>query len=469
LTSQTVELLVSISREAPRTLRAQIEDQLRTAIRDGRLRAKARVPSTRDLAQQLGVSRPVVVEAYEQLAAEGYLVLRQGARPRVADCVGPCRTPVRRPVPAAEPPRFDFRPGVPDLSAFPRSAWLRALREALATMRDADFGYTDPQGCPSLREALAEYLGRVRGVVADSANVIVTSGFCQGRIFLCRALAAAGARRVAVEDPSLREVQDAVTAAGLDLVPIPVDDDGMRIDALERAAPDAVVLTPAHQYPTGVVMSGERRAAFLAWLRGHRALAIEDDYDAEYRYDRAPVGALQPLQPDRIVYAGTTSKTLAPALRLGWLVVPPALREPVTQQQRLVDFGVPRIDQHAFALFLASGELDRHLRRMRGRYRARRDALIAAVRQDLPEATVCGIAAGLHATIRLPDGDNERAVQEEALRRGVAVTRLGDYALSRRAAPPTLVFAYARSSEPAIRAGVRELAAAVRAARAGRA
>jgi GntR family transcriptional regulator/MocR family aminotransferase len=466
LTSQTVEVLVSVARDGRRTLRAQIEDQLRVAIRDGRLRARALVPSTRDLAQQLGVSRPIVVEAYAQLAAEGYLVLRQGARPRVADCVGPCRTPARRKARVEEQPRFDFRPGVPDLSAFPRSAWLRALREALATMRDADFGYTDPQGCAPLREALADYLGRVRGVVADSSNVIVTSGFCQGRIFLCRALAASGARRVAVEDPSLRELQQAVTGAGLEIVPIPVDDDGMVVEALERAAPDAVLITPAHQYPTGVVMSGERRAAFLAWLRRHRALAIEDDYDAEYRYDRAPVGALQPLLPERIVYAGTTSKTLAPALRLGWLVVPPALREPLMHQQRLVDFGVPRIEQHAFALFLESGELDRHLRRMRGRYRARRDALIAAVRRELPEASICGIAAGLHATIRLPDGTDDRAVQEQALRRGVALTRLGDYSVSRRTAPPTLVFAYARSSEPAIRAGVRELAAAVRAARA---
>jgi GntR family transcriptional regulator/MocR family aminotransferase len=211
------------------------------------------------------------------------------------------------------------------------------------------------------------------------------------------------------------------------------------------------------------VLSGERRAAVLEWLRRHDAIAIEDDYDAEYRYDRAPVGALQSLDPDRIVYAGTASKTLAPALRMGWLVVPQRLLEPVSQQRRLADFGCPRIEQHALAGFLTRGELDRHLRRMRGRYRSRRDTLVEAMRQALPEAGVCGIAAGLHATIRLPDGHDEVAIRDEARRRGVALTAMSDYQLVARGGPPTLLLGYAGSSEPAIRAGVRVLAAAIKA------
>jgi GntR family transcriptional regulator/MocR family aminotransferase len=213
-------------------------------------------------------------------------------------------------------------------------------------------------------------------------------------------------------------------------------------------------------------MSGERRAALLAWLRARGTIAIEDDYDAEYRYDRAPVGSLQGLDPERIVYAGTASKTLAPALRLGWLVVPPSLRQAVTQQQRVADFGMPRIEQHAFAIFLSRGELDRHLRRMRVRYRERRDTLVASLHQLLPQAAVCGVAAGLHATVRFPGGCDERAIQEEALRRGVACSRLGDYFIGPRRAAPTLVMSYARLAEPAIKAGVRELAAAVAAIRA---
>ncbi len=336
------------------------------------------------------------------------------------------------------------------------------MREGLAKMEDADLGYTDPHGAEVLRQALSDYLGRVRGVVTDPSRVLVTSGFAQARALVCRALAAQGARRIAVEDPSHTDLWESVVPAGLTMVPIPVDGAGMQVEVLERATADAVVVTPAHQHPSGAVMSGERRAALLAWLRDRDAIAIEDDYDAEYRYDRAPVGALQSLDPDRIVYGGTASKTLAPALRLGWLVVPLRLLDAVKQQQLLSDYGGPRIEQHGFAEFLVRGELDRHLRRMRCRYRARRDALVDALRRSLPEAVICGIAAGLHGTVRLPKGDDELAIRDEAARRGIALTAMSDHRLSSRDGPPTLLLGYARSPEPVIRAGVRELAAAIR-------
>jgi GntR family transcriptional regulator/MocR family aminotransferase len=332
----------------------------------------------------------------------------------------------------------------------------------MAKMRDADLGYSDPHGSEVLRQALTDYLGRVRGVVTDPARVLITSGFAQGRTLVCRALAALGATRVAVEDPSHAELWEAVVPAGLTMVPIPVDEAGIRVDLLERVTADAVVVTPAHQHPSGAVMTGDRRAGLLAWLRDHDAVAIEDDYDAEYRYDRAPVGALQSLDPDRIVYGGTASKTLAPALRMGWIVVPPRLLAAVKQQQLLSDYGGPRIEQHGFAEFLIRGELDRHLRRMRSRYRARRDALVAALRRSLPEARICGIAAGLHGTVRLPYGDDELAIRDEAARRGIALTAMSDHQLSARGGPPTLLLGYAGSPEPTIRAGVRELAAAIR-------
>ncbi len=458
-----IELLVSLSRESTRTLGRQIEDQLRDKIRAKILRPGSRIPSTRDLANELGVSRPIVVGAYAQLAAEGYLVLRQGARPYVAGCARPSRPAVLLDAVPEQEPLYDFRPGVPDLSAFPRSAWLRSMREALRTMPNDALGYTDPHGSDVLRVALSDYLGRVRGVVSDPSRVIVTSGWAQGRMLVCRALAAAGAKRVAIEDPCGTEAKDSIWRAGLKLVPIPVDDSGIRVDALERATADAVIVTPAHQYPKGAVLSGERRAALLEWLRRHDAIAIEDDYDAEYRYDRAPVGALQALDPDRIVYAGTASKTLAPALRLGWLVVPRRLLERVSAEQELADFGGPRIEQHAFADFLSRGELDRHLRRMRGRYRARRDAMVEAIRDVLPEAGICGIAAGLHAAVRLPEGYDELAIHDEAWRRGIALTTMTKYLIKARSGPPTLLLAYARLSEETIRDGVRELSGAIRA------
>jgi GntR family transcriptional regulator / MocR family aminotransferase len=465
LTSRPLDLLIAVDRTRPRTLGRQIEDQLRQAIRDDALRPGSRLPSTRDLARELGVSRPIVVDAYAQLAGEGYLELRPGTRPRVTGCAGPSRAPAAKRVEPLPPPRFDFRPGVPDVAAFPRSAWLRSVREALATMREADFGYTDPHGTEVLRQALRDYLGRVRGVVTDAERVVITSGYGQGRSLVMRALAALGRKRVAVEDPCHDEVRASAAGAGLELLPISVDGEGIRVDELEGTDAHAVFVTPAHQYPTGAVLSGARRAALLDWQRRRGAVAVEDDYDAEYRYDRAPVGALQALDAERVVYAGTASKTLAPAMRLGWLVVPPQLLEPVQRQQRQADFGVSRIDQHAFADFLSRGELDRHLRRMRVRYRARRDALVEALADALPEARVHGIRAGLHVTVQLLPSDRGRAIREEAARRGVALTAMDDYFLGAERESSVLLLGYARSVEPMIRAGVRELAAAVRTAR----
>ncbi|MEP6494388.1 MAG: PLP-dependent aminotransferase family protein [bacterium] len=464
MTSQPFELLISVTRDDKRRLGAQIEEQFRLAIRAGTLRRGTRIPSTRDLSRQLGVSRPIVVDAYAQLAAEGYLTLSHGSRPRVSASAVGGKVRAIESVESKRPPRFDFMPAVPDLSSFPRTGWLRAAREALASMSDNDFGYGDPHGSEVLRVALVEYLGRARGVIADAAQVVVTSGYAQGRVLACRALKASGAKRIAVEDPSYSE-WEAVTDAGLEMVPVPLDDHGMQVSVLERAGADAVMLTPSHQFPTGIAMSGERRTAVLAWLRATHAIAIEDDYDAEYRYDRAPVGALQALEPDSIIYAGTASKTLAPALRLGWLVVPQRLLAAVQAEQRRADFGCPRIDQHILAEFVTSGELDRHLRRMRVRYRARRDALVGAIAAELPEAEVYGIAAGLHATVRLPIGYNEHAIRDEARRQGIALDILSDHRVASRGGSPTLLLGYARNSEPTIRAGVRELAIAIRATR----
>jgi GntR family transcriptional regulator/MocR family aminotransferase len=463
-TSQPIELLVSVDRGAPVTLGAQIEGQLRRAVRAGALHTGAQVPSTRDLARQLGISRRVVVDAYAQLAAEGYLTLRQGARPRVAAAPAAGAT-AAAPAPAPPPPRFDFRPSHPDVSSFPRAGWLRALRGALATMTDAELGYGDPRGVEALRAGLSDYLGRVRGVVSAPERVLITCGYSQAHDLVCRALLAAGARRIAFEDPSDDERRLAAGRAGLDVVAVPVDAEGIRVDELARSGADAVILTPAHQFPTGVVLSAGRRTALLAWLREADAVAIEDDYDAEYRYDRAAVGALQGLAPDRVVYAGSVSKTLAPALRLGWLVLPPALLEPVKFEKHLADMGSSRVDQHAFAGFLARGELDRHLRRMRIRYRRRRDALVAALAAEVPEATVEGIAAGLHATVRLPDEYDEDRIVAEAAARRIALGTVSAY----RVTPghrPLLLLGYATGSEPAIWAGVRALREAVAAARA---
>jgi GntR family transcriptional regulator/MocR family aminotransferase len=352
----------------------------------------------------------------------------------------------------------DFRPGRPDVSQFPRAAWLRSLRRALDEADNEHLGYPDRRGMPQLREALATYLNRVRGAAADAGQVVISNGFSQGLALVCEVLRAGGARRVAVEDPSHSGSRAAIAAAGLEVVGIPVDEDGLRINALERTRADAVLVTPAHQYPTGGVLPPECRAQLVAWATRHDALIIEDDYDAEYRYDREPIGCIQGLAPDRVVYGGSASKTLAPGLRIGWLIVPAALADRVAVVKERFDNGTATLDQLAFADFLARGEHDRHLRRMRPIYRQRRDALLAALKRHLPTLRPTGTAAGLHLLAWLPDGIDEADFVARAAERGVGVYSLAPYRLS-TGIEPGLIFGYSGVSEAAIERGIERLTA----------
>jgi GntR family transcriptional regulator / MocR family aminotransferase len=448
------DLFVGLDREDPRPLRGQLEEQLRDGVRSGRLHAGTALPSTRALAAELGVARGVVVEAYGQLAAEGFLVARRGSATRVAK-VAPAAAPAA-PAPLARlpPARFDMRPESADRGAFPRQAWLAATRRALAAAPDADLGYGSWAGAPGLRAVLAAYLGRARGVVAEPDHIVVTAGITQAIALLAGLLRARGARRVVVEEPGFWQHRTILRRAGLELAPVEVDERGLRTDALPPAA--AALVTPAHQFPTGAVLAPERRAALVEWAAAHDALVIEDDYDGEYRYDREPVGALQGFGGDRVAYLGSTSKTLAPALRLGWTVLPAALAGAVADERGWSDGGSPALDQLALASFIERGELDRHLRRMRLRYRRRRDWLVADLGRHLPEAEVGGAAAGLHVTVALaPDADVDE-VLARASARGVGVFA------AHHAGRPLLLVGYANIAETAIEPAVRALATAVR-------
>jgi len=449
-----VDLHLPLDRRARTPLRAQLEAALRDAVRDGRLAPGSPLPSSRALARELGVSRGLVVEAYAQLAAEGYLHARQGAATTVAPRAAAPPPPRAAPgAPAAPPVRVDFRTGRPDLAGFPRRAWLAALARALHDAPDAALGYGDGHGSARLRTALAVHLGRTRGALAHPDHVVVTAGTVQGLGLVWRVLRERGARRVGVEDPGWRAQAETVADAGLEPVALPVDADGLAADPA-RLDVDALVLTPAHQFPTGVVLAPERRAALVAWARARGALLVEDDYDAEFRYDREPVGALQGLAPEHVVLAGSASKTLAPALRLGWLLAPPALAPALAAARLRTDRGAPALDELAFADLLERGAVDRHLRRARRRYRARRAALLAALARELPAARVGGVAAGLHAVVRLPGEVAPDAVAAAARARGVLVETAGGTA-------PALVLGYADLAEPAIARGVALLAEAV--------
>lgn len=454
-----MELLLSIERGNGREpLHAQLERELRAAIRAGRLAAGERLPPTRALAAELGVSRGVVVEAYAQLTAEGYLATRRGAGTVVAAAARPTAAPspslLPRPVPE------DFHPGTPDLASFPRAAWLRSLRAVLRDAPDDALGYADPAGTPELRAALARYLGRARGVAVEGDRLLVTSGLTQGLALAFRALRARGARRIAVEDPGFMVHRGVAIHCGLEIVPVPVDAHGLRTDALADVAADALLTTPAHQSPLGGVLAPERRAELLAWADEHDAIVVEDDYDAEYRYDREPVGALQGLAPERVIYAGCASKVLAPGLRLGWLVLPRALTGPVGLEKALDDLGTSVLDQLALADFLERGELDRHLRRMRPRYRSRRDALITALASALPEWRIGdGIAAGLHVVALMPEAVDEAAFLTAAGERGMRLHGLSWFRVNPTPpTPPGLVLGFGNASEPAIERAVGQLA-----------
>src|SRR5437660_6992420 len=428
-TRTNFSVLVALQRDARIPLHRQVETSIRDAIRAGRLPRGSSLPPSRVLAADLGVSRGVVVEAYQQLTSEGYLASYAGGFTQVA--AGPAQAVAGLRLARKIPPRIDLSYGRADVSSFPRAAWLRAIRGALASAPNDLFGYLAGSGVPQLRTAIAGYLNRVRGTVAQPDQVVICTEYAQGIALLVGVLAGAGATRLALEDPSSGD--DALPAAralGLEVIGIPVDRDGIRMDLLAASGADAVVLTPSHQWPTGSVLSAERRAAVLRWSAGSGAVVIEDDYDAEYRYDRTPVGALQGMAPDRVVYAGSASKTLAPGLRLGWFVMPEHLAEPMAAAKIAADRGSPALEQVALADLITRGELDRHLRRLRPIYRRRRDALLSALAEHLPELEPVGIAAGLHLVAWLPDDLEEATVVAAAADQGVAVAPVSSFQLA---------------------------------------
>jgi GntR family transcriptional regulator/MocR family aminotransferase len=503
-----------------RGLTSWLVDAVRAAIIDGRMQAGTLLPATRVLADDLGISRGVIVEAYQRLADEGLVSGRPGTGTRVLGISGqrsaPARSrasgppdrspeaeragPRKRPAepgrreqpeaagrreqpeaagmaaqregldPALLPERWraraelDLSPGLPDLSGFPRAAWLRAERAVLEQASTADLGYGDPRGSRQLRAELTSWLARTRGLRAEPDDIIIVTGVAQALALLAQRLAAHGsadraATEVGAEDPGSRGSRDELTYWGLRPVPVPVDEHGLQVDALVRTGVRAVMLTPAHQFPTGVVLAPQRRRELFDWAAATDALIIEDDYDAEYRYDRAPVPALQASAPGHVAYAGSTSKTLAPGMRLGWLIPPPRLHAELVEAKRASDLGSPALPQLVLAHLIASGELGHHIRTVRKRQRSRRDALLGALAKQLPQARVQGIAAGLHLLITFPelaDRIQDTQLAERVLRAGVLVHPLSWH--RQRPGVPGLILGYAVHTPDQLREAVRRIA-----------
>jgi GntR family transcriptional regulator/MocR family aminotransferase len=481
--------------DAPsRGLTGWLADAIRAAIMDGRLGAGAPLPATRLLAGDLGVSRGVIVEVYQRLADEGLVSARPGTGTRVlgvprlargasgaagvsgingasagglVPAGGPMAAegsvPTGGLVPAGwrERAEIDLSPGVPDLSGFPRAAWLRAERLVLERASVAELGYGDPRGSGALRAELAGWLARTRGLRAGPDDIIVVTGVAQALALLARVLHEGGHREIAVEDPGSRGARDDLAYWGLRPVPVPVDEHGLQVGELARVGTRAVLLTPAHQFPTGVVLAPQRRRDLLDWAAGTNALIVEDDYDAEYRYDRAPVPALHASASGLVAYAGSTSKTLAPGMRLGWLIPPARLHADLVEAKYASDLGSPALPQLVLARLIASGELEQHIRLVRKRQRSRRDALLLALREHLPAARVQGVAAGLHLLITFPRLDgSDAALAEAILETGVLVHPLSWH--RQRPGVPGIVLGYAAHTPGRLHEAARRIAQALR-------
>ncbi|QNE75467.1 aminotransferase class I/II-fold pyridoxal phosphate-dependent enzyme [Streptomyces finlayi] len=410
-------------------LRRGLMEALREAVRSGRLAPGTRLPSSRTLAADLAIARNTVADAYAELVAEGWLTARQGSGTTVARRAAPRRGPTRAPKsrPVHGRPLYSLNPGTPDLASSPRAEWLKAGRRALIAAPNEALGYGDPRGRIELRTVLADYLSRARGVHADPARIVICSGFVHGLMLMGKVLRQRRVKDVAVESYGLDAHWNLLREAGLRTPCLPLDELGSRtgdLGAMRSAG--AVLMTPAHQFPMGVSLHPDRRAAAVDWARSSGGLVLEDDYDGEFRYDRQPVGALQNLDPERVVYFGTSSKSLAPGLRLAWMVLPEALAGEVAEAKGVSDWASGALDQLTLAEFIASGAYDRHVRSMRLRYRRRRDQLVAALAERAPDVRVSGIAAGLHAVLELPEG-TERSVIQAAAFQGLALEGVSRY------------------------------------------
>ena len=458
------DLLVELDRSRPRGLRAQLERGLRQAIARGSLPPGTALPPSRVLADELEVSRSLVVGAYEQLVVEGYLEARQGSGTQVRALPPTGSEPDDGPGDALYWPiplgRDGAIPGsgLPDLALFPREEWLRHYRDVLRELPDSSLTYPPPRGARELRTALTAYLGRVRGVRTSPDQIVVCGGFSQGLALICRALRRRGVTRIAVEDPCFRLHRTLIATAGLASVPVPVDDQGMRTALLGDLDVGAVLLSPAHSYPSGVVLSADRRVRLLDWARAADAFVIEDDYDAELRYDRLPIGSLQGLDPERVIYGGTVSKVLSPALRLGWLVTPPQLTEDIISAKFLEDFANEAFGQFTLARFIESGGFARHLRRVRPVYRSRRDRLLGQLDTHLPRIRPSGEAAGLHLLLRLPDDLDPDTVADVAADHGIQLEPAAWHWADSKTAPPALLIGYGALRESTLSHGIAALA-----------
>ena len=448
-------------------LNARLRRALLSAIRAGKLPVGTLLPPSRTLAADLGCSRWVVSEAYSQLIAQGYLDAVTGSGTSVKWTPSPFKHSVPAPlsVPVSLQPdaRFNLTPGIPDLKAFPRRSWAAACRTEMAQATYLDLAYPSHGGHPRLRRVLADYLSRLRGAAVEPDDVIVSTSIVDSVTRMCHVLRREGVSTVGVEEPGWPRLVAAAAAAGMTPVPLAVDENGLQIDALaSQPSIKAIIIAPAHQFPTGTVLTPSRRVALLEWARRVNGVILEDDYDAEFRYDGPPIGVMQGIDPSHVVLLGSVSKTLSPALRIGWIVAPPRWTQ-VLRASTVPSPEPPTLDQLTLARFVESGSFDRHLRAARKVYRARRDSLVRALKLELPRCHISGAAAGLHLLLHLPDDIDPAAVVRGAAMRGVRTFSLDQFGMSTGGWGNCLVVGYGSLDDEVLPDAVHQLALAIQA------
>ena len=452
-------LFLDIDHSPGARIRSQLEEALRREIQEGRLRAGTKLPPTRTLARELGISRSVVVEVYGQLAADGFIEAVQGAGTRVRALAPPAaqelRSVTRRPLSTA------FATGLPDPAYFPQREWLRAYGSVFSGSSSQPLGCPDPRGRIELRTTLAGYLSRVRGLRTSSSQLLICNGVSQVLAVVARALLTRGSSRIGVEDPCFAPHRRLLASCGMQPVPIPVDRQGLVVEKLRQAGVDAVLVGPAHSYPSGAVLSGRRRRELVAWASEHDALIIEDDSDAEFRFERTPVGALQSLAPENVVYAGSVSKVLDPALQIGWVSSPQRLVPDLLGAKVIADDATATFGQLALARFVEEGGFARHIRRVRPRYRARRDRLLGELRAQAPELRPQGSEVGLHLFVPLPADVREADVIAAAKQDGLHVEGAAHHWADPDAGVPAVLIGYGTLNESTVERDVRTLVAAM--------
>ncbi len=452
-------------------LTRQIYDQLRTMILTGVLAAGARMISTRGLAAELGVSRNIVLDAFDQLMAEGFLEARTGAGTFVASGASfqPRDLPAFPAIPTVgfrpfHADQIDFRSGLPDLALFPVRTWDRLSRETWAGMTPLDLSYGQPEGRPELRTEIARYIAAYRGVRCHPDQILVTGGTTQAVGIISRLLLGGDRVTCILEDPVTVDIQRITSGFGGRILPVPVDGQGLSVDLLPpRDRPAFVYVTPSHQFPLGVTMPIQRRTRLLEYARERGAYVVEDDYDSEFRYDSPPISSIQGLDPQRVIYVGTFSKTLCPALRIGYVVFPPELVIRGREVKWFTDLHNSSVEQLILARFLREGHFARHVHRMKKAHRALREVLVAALHKRFgPAAEVLGSAAGLHLCARFRGVRFTQALVARIQEAGVRVYPVEEHAIRKGRWADTLILGYGMLTPERIEEGIGALKSCIR-------